>query len=269
MIRAAFPEAVPAAVFIGTPGRAQKITVQYINHAARPLAYLKLGSTMTAKELLTRERDALRLLPAGLGPSCIAFGAFDGGWGLLTSAIDGRRLDASFGALPELAACLDRLPATGESAIASHPWVVRLNERSQVDLERILESLASRPWPIVLTHGDLAPWNVLRDAQGRLMLIDWEYASQAGLPYIDLAYYVLQVGSLVRRWAPERTASEAADRLTALAGGRLSAAEAGAFVRLAALDAFAKGRIDGWPDDGWLQRWRSRIWSSSRAGVSA
>lgn len=54
-------------------------------------------------------------------------------------------------------------------------------------LERIVErseSLIGLPLPIVWTHGDYAPWNVVRSGD-RLSVFDWEDAAP-GLPLVDL-----------------------------------------------------------------------------------
>lgn len=42
-------------------------------------------------------------------------------------------------------------------------------------------------------HGDFAPWNMRRLADGRVALIDWEWASEEGLPWQDVCrYFYLQ-----------------------------------------------------------------------------
>lgn len=52
----------------------------------------------------------------------------------------------------------------------------------------ILGGLASLP--LVLEHRDFAPWNVLLDAAGQLVVLDWESSERRGLPALDLIYFV-------------------------------------------------------------------------------
>jgi hypothetical protein len=45
-------------------------------------------------------------------------------------------------------------------------------------------------------HGDLAPWNIIRDGAG-LVVLDWEFARSRTAPLWDLAHHVIQTGALV------------------------------------------------------------------------
>jgi hypothetical protein len=67
----------------------------------------------------------------------------------------------------------------------------------------------------------------------------------------------LQVGALLRRWAPERARSHAVRHLD----GELTSAQADALVRLSALSAHHEARVDGHPPDAGLQAWRWAVWS--------
>lgn len=57
-----------------------------------------------------------------------------------------------------------------------------------------------------LTHGDLAPWNLVRTADGP-MLLDWESARWVDEPLHDLAHFVFQGGALLGRYGPEGAVS--------------------------------------------------------------
>lgn len=54
-----------------------------------------------------------------------------------------------------------------------------------------------------LTHGDLAPWNLVRTADGPVLL-DWESARWADEPLHDLAHFVVQSGALLGLYRPDR-----------------------------------------------------------------
>ena len=51
----------------------------------------------------------------------------------------------------------------------------------------------------VICHGDFARWNLLQQAAGELIVLDWEWGHQLGMPGIDLVHYFLQDARLVRR----------------------------------------------------------------------
>jgi hypothetical protein len=61
-----------------------------------------------------------------------------------------------------------------------------------------------------LTHGDLAPWNLVRTAGGPVLL-DWESARWTDEPLHDLAHFVVQVGALLGRYGPDRAVAMLCD----------------------------------------------------------
>jgi hypothetical protein len=46
------------------------------------------------------------------------------------------------------------------------------------------------PANLVATHNDLTMWNILLGEEGRLGILDWETASEKGLPFVDFFYAV-------------------------------------------------------------------------------
>jgi hypothetical protein len=54
----------------------------------------------------------------------------------------------------------------------------------------------------VIRHGDFARWNLLREAGGRISVMDWEWGAARGLPGIDLVHFFLQDARLVQRLTP-------------------------------------------------------------------
>jgi hypothetical protein len=115
---------------------------------------------------------------------------------------------------------------------------------------------------VAIQHGDFAPWNLVDDRHG-VKAVDWEAGRLEGFPYLDLAFYVLQVGALVHRWPPGKTAAFAARWLTAHLPISVSAAEARTMVQMAAYDSYSRdlgeGKIEGDP----LQQWRRAVWSGT------
>ena len=69
--------------------------------------------------------------------------------------------------------------------------------------ERALERLMRECLAPVICHGDFARWNLLRKADGGLVVLDWEWGHQDGMPGIDLVHYFLQDARLVERLSPQ------------------------------------------------------------------
>ncbi|HBN08162.1 MAG TPA: hypothetical protein DD435_05795 [Cyanobacteria bacterium UBA8530] len=141
--------------------------------------------------------------------------------------------------------------------IDHHPWVLEQRQAGD-NLEGLLEPLSGRAWETVISHGDCAPWN-LRACPRGLMAFDWEYGRLDGLPYLDLAYYLLQTAALIYRWSPSR-AYDFAVRYLEKNEFALEIGEISAIVTLAAYTAYKQASLDGQPPDSRLQCWRSAIW---------
>lgn len=55
--------------------------------------------------------------------------------------------------------------------------------------------------PVGLSHGDVAPWNLLQTANG-WVLIDWEGVEEAQIPFYDLMHFLVQSCALLGRPSP-------------------------------------------------------------------
>lgn len=80
---------------------------------------------------------------------------------------------------------------------SSSPWTAD----EVVPLVQSLAAAGANGAPI--THGDLAPWNLVRTVDGPVLL-DWESARWADEPLHDLAHFVVQDGALLGRYGPDR-----------------------------------------------------------------
>ena len=65
--------------------------------------------------------------------------------------------------------------------------------------KQALEQLSSQILTPVICHGDFARWNLRRQADGSLVVLDWEWGHVNGMPGIDLVHYFLQDARLVRK----------------------------------------------------------------------
>jgi hypothetical protein len=268
-IQDVLPQAVSTVVLVGTPGPAQKITAQLRDEKGRIVGYLKYAEREAARERLSQEYRVLSGIPEGLGPEPLKYGALSNGMALLTAPILGKRLAAT---LPPAAGVADfsmSFTASSPRSIETHPWVrgIQAQESERGEPYACLEVLADRPWPVVVQHGDFAPWNLLRRPEGTIGAFDWEYGTLEGFPYLDLAYYLLQTSALIHRWAPTKAARYTIKFLGRELRPALSDPEAKALTRLAAYDAYRKSLADGNTPDVGLQPWRREIWKGAACGV--
>ena len=251
------PEVETVAVLVGTPGPAQKITVQlWDDH--KVIGYLKYATKSGARGRLAHEHKLLTQLPRGLGPDVLKYGTFAEGVALITAPLAGKTLLASLPPHPSVHAYLKRLRRAERLPIAEHPFRKEITAALPDGGERWLDALASRDWPVTFLHGDFAPWNLFKEDE-RVRSIDWEYGSLDGLPHLDLCYYLLQVACLVRSWSPRRAAAYTLETLRS-ANPTLSEAEAKALTALSAVRAHYEAKRDGQTYDTPLQAWRRQLW---------
>ena len=253
------PDLRSSVILVGTPGPAQKMTVQLWNKNG-VAGYLKYGEKPAAQRSLEREHKVLTALPDGLGPAVIRYGTMADGLALLLSPVVGRPLLPK---LPPEKAVLDFLQPASVSrlvAVENHPWLQMIGKDCGNCVDRCLEDLKGREWPITVHHGDAAPWNILRTSNDKLAAIDWEYGAVKGFPYLDLAQYVLQLSLLIYRRSPAEAKRNAVNCLCRYSSPALTSIEGEAVVRLAAYHSYRQLQDDGHPDDTACQTWRRRVW---------
>lgn len=263
------PGVASAVVLVGTAGPAQKVTARLRDEKGQVLGYLKYAETETARRRLRQEHRMLCAIPEGLGPKALKHGVLGEGEALLTTPVSGRRLPSNLPLATGVAEFSQACVRAAGVPVRDHPWVraVREERPEGSRLDGSFEVLATRLWPVVAQHGDFAPWNLIRRPGGEVEAFDWEYGTMDGFPHLDLAYYVLQVAALIKRWTPTRAFRYAVQHLSGEHRLGLSGEEAGALTRLAAYDAYRKASEDGHgPEDG-LQPWRREIWEGESCGA--
>ena len=241
------------------PGPAQKFTVELRGRAGRIIGYVKYGTETLAQRRLAQEYLTLTRLPAGLGPTPMKFGNMGDGTALLVTPLCGQEVRARLPPAPKVLEFAKSLEGSSTLALNDHPYVGAMRQRIGPRLDAILEDLAGRAWPVVPHHGDFAPWNLRRRDDG-LAAFDWEFGTPDGFPYIDLAYFILQVAFLIYSWPPVKSAIYATEWLERQSAFGLTDREARALSRLAMFDAYLRAKDDGYPEDHPLRAWRRRIW---------
>lgn len=111
-------------------------------------------------------------------------------------------------ALASLNSWFRDLPPRGISEFDEWPSIDRaLNSFQEGNaIIDVLDSIKLRP---AVRHGDFARWNLLRNPDGSISAIDWEWGHPEGMPGLDLVHYFLQDARLVNR-LPGSQAIEAA-----------------------------------------------------------
>ncbi len=277
-----FPDITHSSVLLGTPGPTRKITVQ-LWAGKQLVGYLKVATTSAAAEKIKVETKVLKKLPEGCGPKLLKYSDLDGNKAMLLSLVDGKMLNASLpaitpeddGIMVELNTYLEGLNVRAEIfAIGDHPAIVRLREQvvgdgdrtvkggishqSSVmrlqDFEEILFPLRKRAWPLVIQHGDFAPWNIFRLQDGLLCSIDWEEGCVDGFPFFDLIHFIGQTAYLCQKWSPERTLGYLYETLRPMLGS-----SAPSIIKLGLLSSYVSlQQTVG--DDHPIQKWRMNMW---------
>ncbi|HXV11538.1 MAG TPA: phosphotransferase [Burkholderiales bacterium] len=200
-----------AAVQIGTAGPYQKASVLLMTESGDALAFAKVAMMPSADAMVHTEADWLRALETmsalvGQVPRLIARGTTPNGRHyLVTTLAPGTRTTRAF--TPAHAQFLRALGRSRLTAMDFHsaPWVAEL-ECSARDVAAYIENTAAttlraafhdcrrilrgRCGPLVVAHGDFAPWNIRLHDQ-RIFVFDWEYASRAANPLSDAINYLL------------------------------------------------------------------------------
>ncbi len=188
-------------MLVGTAGPAQKLIVQLWNQS-EIVGYLKYGESAAAKDHIIREAGILKGLPSGLGPTLLKCGPLENGLALVLTAVHGQPINAQLPVEDKILLLLETFRITAPLPFWEHPWITKV--KANIPSKICLTSLAGRKWPVVFHHGDFAPWNILSRPDGSLGVIDWEYGTDEGFPFLDFVFFVLQVGRLIYRWPPQK-----------------------------------------------------------------
>lgn len=260
-VQSVFPDVRSAVVLAGAPGPTQKITLQLWNkHGV--LGYLKYAEKPAAVARLGKERYMLSALPLGLAPTLLKYGCMGDGVGLLQTAVLGKHVQATLP--PPMGICrfLQTFTTSPPLKLEAHPWIILQLKHHGSFISRWVEALAHREWPVVFSHGDFVPWNIFSTKESNYLAIDWEYGTLEGFPYLDLAYYILQLGCLLYRWTPQSASDYAIRFLTDGADAGLTEQEAQALVALAAYYALQSSLEDGKNPSDSTQIWWKAVWET-------
>jgi len=208
----------PLDAIVGTPGPTQSILVRYVEPSSgKPCAVAKVMVSRGdfASERIEAESNALQdPRVCWLVPRHREVGIVDGHHYLVTDFVSGPSISPRRG-IQKAAEALGFQKQNAEIVgIQEHPWIQRALQRVPW-LKK--ECLVGR-FAITRTHGDFAPWNILKQRGGDLTLIDWEFSEPDGVAGVDLVHYLLVTKQLLGRQDPRTAVRTTAAELHDLEG---------------------------------------------------
>jgi len=222
-----------AAIYVGTPGPRRKAVVHLVEGTTgRCRAVVKVPLNDGARNASLHEAAVLAELEEERRESVPRLLYVDRARGVVTQTfVDGRPGSRKWDA--EHSRALRSLLLSGETtSLRAHAerWQLegiglRLPESVEIAMEEIA---ADKPVPACWQHGDFAPWNIRRMADGRLALLDWEEARRGGLPLCD-AFHFLHVQDFLFGRRPQLHTGDVCEaahsiRISAGAAGKLEMA---------------------------------------------
>jgi len=184
-------------ILVGNPSPYRKLIVFMLDDADRIAAVLKIGLTTGGRLNVVREAEILgQFEPFCWAPNILSVHPDIGA--ASQEYVHGTMADRGFRS--EYLDLLCHLPLSGDSAnLANVAKTVAGRLSSYTDsLHRTTHDLLDRclacldldtSVPIMLVHGDFAPWNIRNTSEFGYVLIDWESANFAGLPLHDLLHF--------------------------------------------------------------------------------
>lgn len=200
-------------VMLGSPEhRIRRAIATYRTEAGWEVAKLAFGTN--GSDLLTREAGVLETLATKTRgvPGCLGLHHGDGISMLCMPYLTGISVRAgeSTAALALLEDWISDSPSSPLDRYAEWPFITQALAASDLGKSALgqLEEIQLVP---VICHGDFARWNLLKQNDGSLVVLDWEWGRENGMPGIDLVHYFLQDARLVRRM-PDKDAVTATAR---------------------------------------------------------
>ncbi len=221
VVQAAVPGAKPENIglLVAKKGPRTKLTLRVMDDRAHVMAYARMAFEPEAIAVAQREAnvlEAVSLMPAAAcAPDVITTRNLSDpdGFLLVESAgpdeaakpyLTQEHFDFLSGLLRYDAMSWSDVIATLTSEIAELPEPV--GESGLLDrVIRRLEGMRINDVPTCIEHGDFAPWNIRRNRNGGLFVLDWEHSRLDGLPWFDALHFQFQMAALVRRKSAEGT----------------------------------------------------------------
>ena len=201
-----FSDSWAMVAYIGNPSPTRKAILFFVDEDARVQAVAKVPINPAARAAILNEANILTKLQSRLPLPGVLF--LDEVEGIAAQSwMGGVNVSRSFGAEHlKLLTCF----ASESARIRLSDSREQLEDRvasvdSSADSSLLSDALSflevRNELRACVEHGDFAPWNLRRLADGRLALIDWEWAVEEGLPWQDVCRYFYMQDYLFRESA--------------------------------------------------------------------
>lgn len=216
------------AISRGTVSARQKFTLQIMDDAGNPTAYLKVAKTSLARDAIQREANMLSQLAkksiVDVVPRLLRLFEADGNLVLAQTAglpsfsensLDNQHWDFFNVLLDEEKMLFPK------EFILQRDWIRRVQEiKGSVPvaqfnvLNETLAIMMASPIKSIhqcTVHGDFVPWNIhhyTKYGKDSLFVFDWEQGFTHGIPLFDACHFIVQFAILVHKWNPIKILSQ-------------------------------------------------------------
>lgn len=202
------PEKLFAGIYVGTPGKNQKLTWQLMTATGKVVGYAKIGDNPENTSCIKSEFDVCQKLALyefrnGEFPENMFWGKIGNISVLVQSPLarpsrfTGLNLNEKIILfLAELSRLTGNPSPFGtaeftKKIVRSLKTIPVLPGNLVADLMGVIKRLNAVNVPFGLYHGDFVPYNV-RVLKDRLFVLDWEFARQNYPPFFDLFHFLFQ-----------------------------------------------------------------------------
>jgi len=250
-------DSIDIQLLLGTPGPSQKATIRIVDSlSGQVTCFIKYAPEAIVNNRLGQEYEILKILGEGMGPKAIKFGELGKGQGLMIEPLDGVQPKTDLPPNELVISFLKSLMNSKVRSFSDHPIWTELKDYSAI--EDCRETICQKEWTSCTLHGDFAPWNIRIDGDS-IKAFDWEYGRIDFLPFVDLSFYIQQVGALIYKWSPREAFDSSVSNLRSIFPS-LTEQESIAFTRLTAMWSYNEAVTDGHPPEFFIQPWRRNIW---------
>lgn len=198
---------------IGIPGPASKLTLKFMDRNGESLAYARIArqplavirlrnelSVLSALAKLPISRHIPSILTSGTHSATDDFYLVESPGPDLESPrhLTKNHFDILLGLLKERKQSWQEVLAHIEDQTAP----LRVESATSALVEGALRALRTAPAESPLScfeHGDFTPWNIRKNKEGKLFVLDWEHSLEQGLPWMDALHFAYQFHDLVLR----------------------------------------------------------------------
>lgn len=222
--RLKYPEKLFPGIYVGSPGKSQKMTWQLMTARGEVVGYAKIGDTPESTQFIQNEYEVSHQLETvafhnAEFPQNLFWGKIDDVQVLVQSPLTHASRFSGLDLSEKLILFLAELNvATRKSSLFGNVEFTKnlvkslksmhgLPTKIIADLMGTIKQLSELNVPFGLCHGDFVPYNV-RLLTDRLFVLDWEFARQNYPPFFDAFHFLFQGYFQIQRMFFEKIIKE-------------------------------------------------------------